>query len=137
MPKPYVQSIDLLQGDSGHFIQGCLSLLTCRGAELLNYDGVSKGIIWGVQGSSAVSNPDKESLSSDRHILLYMGYTHTHVEQSRSMESPLPALLHPLDRHLGAGTGGVVPWSCRVRFFKLTAHTGPKWSQFLHYRHLL
>lgn len=132
MPKP-----DLLQDDSGHFVQGCVSLLSFRHPKLLNHDSVSKGITWGVQDSSAVSNPDKESPSSDRNTLVYVGYTHSYVEQSRGMESPLAELQHPLDRHLGAGTGGVRQWSCRVSFFKLTASTSPQWSQVLHYRHLL
>lgn len=108
VPKLHVQSTDLLQDDPVHSIQGCLSLLSFRGPRLLNHDGVSKGLTWGVRGSSTVSNPEKESLSSDRHIQIYVGYTHTYVEQSRSMEFPLPELQHLLDRRLGAGTGSVL-----------------------------
>lgn len=59
MPKPHVQSMDPLQDDSGHFVQGCLSLLSFRDSKLLNHDGFSKGLTWGVQDSSAASNPDK------------------------------------------------------------------------------
>lgn len=113
IPRPHVQSTDLLQGDPVHFIHGCLSLLAFRGPRLLNYDGVNKEITWGVQGSWTVSNPEKESLSSDRHIQIYVGQTHTYVEQSRSMEFPLSELQHLLDRHLGAGTVGVLRYSCR------------------------
>lgn len=42
MPKP-----DLLQDDSGHFVQGCVSLLSFRHPKLLHHDSVSKGITWG------------------------------------------------------------------------------------------
>lgn len=40
--------------------------------------------MWG-GGQFRVSNSDKRSLSSDRHILLYTGHTHTYVEQSRGL----------------------------------------------------
>lgn len=46
MSKPHVKSIDLSWDDSGHFVQGCLSLLTSKHPKFLNHDDVSKVIPW-------------------------------------------------------------------------------------------
>lgn len=76
--------IDLLQDDSGHFVQGCFSLLTFRDPKLLNHDGVSKGITWRAAGQfSTQQSSQRKSILWQAYSSVHGMYTHLHGAKQR------------------------------------------------------